>query len=42
MEVNYLRGARGETRWKGESNESVYERCDMGICENGVKYSVVE
>ncbi len=30
------------TRWEGESNESVYERCDMGACESGVKCGVVE
>ena len=27
MEMSYLRGACGVTRWEGESNESVYERC---------------
>ena len=32
----------GVTRWEGESNESVYERCDMGPCANGVKFCVME
>ena len=31
-EISYLRGACGVTRWKGESNGSVYERCDKGTC----------
>ena len=30
------------TRWEGESNESVYERCGMGPCANAVKCVVVE
>ena len=30
------------TRWESESNESLYERCDMRPCINGVKCSVVE
>ena len=30
MEVSYLRGACGVTRWDGENNESIYERCGMG------------
>ena len=30
------------TRWEGESNESVYERCGMGPCAHGVKCGVVE
>ena len=37
-----LRGACGVTRWKGESKESVYERCAMGLSANGVKCGVVE
>ena len=36
MEIDYLRGACGMTRWEGESNESVYERCGMASCVNGV------
>ena len=27
VEMNDLRGACGVTRWKGESNKSIYERC---------------
>ncbi len=30
MEMSYLSGACGVTRWDGESNETVYERCGMG------------
>ena len=30
------------TRWKGKSNECVYERCGMGPCANGVKCGVLE
>ena len=42
VEISYLRGVYGLTRWEGESNESVYEKCDMGPCANGVKCGVVE
>ena len=42
MEMSYLRGACGVTRWEDESNESVYERCGMGPCAHGVKCGVVE
>ena len=42
MEMSCQRGACGVTRREGESNESVYERCDMGPCVNGVKCDVVE
>ncbi len=35
--MSYLRGACGVTRWEGESNESVYERCSMSVCAMGVK-----
>ena len=42
MEMSYLRGACGVTRWERESNESMCERCDgMGYCANGVKYGGV-
>ncbi len=30
------------TRWYGERNESVYERCGMGSRANGVNCGVVE
>ncbi len=30
------------TRWDGESNESMYERCGMGSRANGVNCGVVE
>ena len=36
VEMSYFGGACGMTRWKSESNESTYERCDMGPCTNGV------
>ncbi len=42
MEMSYQRGACGVTRWEGESNESVFERCVMGACASGVKCGVVE
>ncbi len=29
VEMSYLRGACGVSRWDGLSNESVYERCGM-------------
>ena len=29
-------------RREGESNESLYERCGIGPCANGVKCGVVE
>ena len=41
VEMSYLRGASGVTRWESESNESVYERNDTGPCANGVKCGVV-
>ena len=28
VDMSYLRGACGVTRWEGESNESLYERCE--------------
>ena len=30
VEMSYLRGACGVTRWDSLSNESVYEKCGMG------------
>ncbi len=40
VEMSYLTGACGVTRWDGESNESVYERCGMGNQANGVNCGV--
>ena len=42
IEVWMWKGACGVTRWDGESMESMYERCDMGIHANGVNCRVVE
>ncbi len=42
VEMSYLRGVCGVTRWEGESSESVYERSSMGACTSGVKCGVVE
>ena len=42
VKINYLRGAFGVTRWEDESNESVYERCGMGPCANGMNCGVME
>ena len=41
-EMSYLRGVRGVTKWKDEKNQSVYEKCGMRPCANGVKRGVVE
>ncbi len=41
VEVSYLRGACGVSRWDGLSNESVYERCGMSAHGNGVGCGVV-
>ncbi|KAK3893665.1 hypothetical protein Pcinc_002527 [Petrolisthes cinctipes] len=42
VEMSYLRGACGLTRWDGESNESVYERCGMSEKAIGIECGVVE
>ncbi len=42
VELSYLRGECRVTSWYGEINESVYERCGMGSCANGVNCRVVE
>ena len=42
VEINHLRKGCGVTRWEGASNESVYERCGMEPCANGVNCGVVE
>ncbi len=42
VEMSYLRGTYGVTRWEGESNESVYERYGMVACASGVKCGMVE
>ena len=42
VDMSYPRGVCGVTRRENESNESVYERCGMGPCANGVKCDVVE
>ncbi len=42
LEMNYLRGACGVTKWNGVSNENVYERCGMERCGSGVRCGVVE
>ena len=42
VEMSYLRRACGVTRCEGKNNESVYGRCIMGPCTNGVKCGVVE
>ena len=36
VEMSYLREACGMTRWESESIESMYERCGMSPCANGV------
>ncbi len=42
VEMSYLRGACGVTRWEGESKERVYERCGMRSHGSGVNCGVVE
>ncbi len=42
VEMSYMRGACGASRWDGESNESVYEPFGMGVTEKGVDCGVVE
>ncbi len=42
VEMSYLRGASGVTRWDGKSNKSVYERCGMGSRANRVNCSMLE
>ncbi len=42
MEMSYLRGACGVTRWDGETNESMHEMCGTGSQASGVKCGVVE
>ncbi len=42
VEMTYLRGACGVTRWDCVSNENVYERCGLTVCGSGVGFSVVE
>ena len=39
MEMSYLKGGCGVTRWDGESNESVYETSSLRTCATGVKCS---
>ncbi len=39
MEMSYLRGVCGATRWDGESNESVYEKRGIGTHTNRVMLS---
>ncbi len=42
VEMSYMRGGCGVTRWEGESNESKYERCSMVASSSEVKCGVVE
>ncbi len=42
VEMSYLRGACGVSRWDGLSNESVNERCGMRGRGSGVGCGVVE
>ncbi len=42
VEMSYLRGARGVSRWDGLNKESVYERCGMRGRGSGVECGVVE
>lgn len=32
VEMSYLRGACGMTRWDGESNAGICNGCDKGVC----------
>ncbi len=41
VEMSYLRGVCGMSRWDGLNNKSVYERCRMRGHESGVGWGVV-
>ncbi len=42
VEMSYLRGACVVTRWAGESDENMYERCCVRTHANGVMCGVVD
>ncbi len=42
VEMSYLSGACGVSRWDGESNETVYEEFGVGVTAKGVECGVVE
>ncbi len=42
VEVSYVRGVCGVSRWDGLRKASVYERCGMRKCGSGVGCGVVE
>lgn len=42
LEMSYLRGACGMSKWDVESNGDMYERLGMGRTVEGVDYGVVE
>ncbi len=42
VEMKYLRGACGITRWDCESNESMYVEYGIGTEEGGVNYGMVK
>ncbi len=42
VEMSYLRGACGVSRWDGLSNESMYERCGMRGHGSGVGCGAME
>ncbi len=42
VEMSFLRGACGVSRWYGLSNENVYERCGMRGHGSGVGCGLVE
>lgn len=37
----YLDGESGVTRWDGERNKSIYEKCGVETCTAGVKCGLV-
>ena len=39
--MSYPRRVYDVIKWDGENNGSVYERCGMGPCTNGVKCGLV-
>ena len=41
IQMRYLIGACGMTRWEGENSGSVHDRCGMKICALEVKCRVV-
>lgn len=42
VKMSNMRRAYGGSRWNGENNKCIHERCSTGMCAKGVKHGVVE